>query len=329
LSSFATQASIANRFFQLAPIRRFDRWVNAMPHPPVVVEIAGPHVAVARWGGKSGRLEDVAVEVLPAGAVMPSTLETNIVQPEAVRSALRQIFNRVSVSGVHVALLVPDLVVRVFILPFDNLPRRASEALPLLRWRLKKSVPFDVEETAVSWMRQDAREGGLEIVTAVARQPILREYEALVETLGARAGVVLSSTLAALALLEERGSTLLVRICGKTLTTAIVRGRNLCLYRSTELRTDAASVEPQSILDEVFPAAAFYQDSWGETVERVRLSGFGGAENSFAEALAAELAISAGSMSEAVRTQSLDSAAKDLIPHGLDALFGWMMNSRP
>jgi len=266
--------------------------------------------------------------LLPAGAVMPSTLETNIVQPEAVRSALRQIFGRVPVSGTHVALLVPDLVVRVLILPFDSLPRRASEALPLLRWRLKKSVPFDVEETAVSWMRQEAREGGLEIVTAVARQPIVREYEALIESLGARVGVVLSSTLATLPLLEERGSTLLVRICGKTLTTVIVRRTDLCLYRSTELRMDAATLEPRAILDEVFPAVAYYQDSWGETIDRARLSGFGGVESLIGAALAEELKIPAGSMSDAVGAQSLDASAKDLIPHGLDALFGWMMNSR-
>jgi type IV pilus assembly protein PilM len=328
LNSYASQSGLANRFLNAGPVRRFDRWMHAMPHPPVVVEIAGPHVAVARWGGRGGHLEDVAVEPLPAGAVMPSTLETNIVQPESVRSALRQVFGRVPIGGAQVALLVPDLVVRVFILPFDSLPRRGGEALPLLRWRLKKSVPFDVEETAVSWMRQEAREGGLEVVTAVARQPIVREYEALVESLGARIGVVLSSTLATLPLLDDRGSTLLVRICGKSLTTAIVRGPNLCLYRSAELRTEAEALETQAILDEIFPAVAYYQDSWGETIDRVRLSGFGGMEILFGETLAQEIKIPVGSMSDAVGAQSLDPSATDLIPHGLDALFGWMMNSK-
>jgi type IV pilus assembly protein PilM len=328
LSSYPNQTSIENRFYQLRPVQRFDRWLNKMPHPPVVVEIAGPHVAVARWGGKSGRLEDVAVEVLPAGAVMPSTLETNIVQPEAVRAAVRQIFGRVPVDGANVALLMPDLVVRVFILPFDHLPRRASEALSLLRWRLKKSVPFDVEETTVSWMRQGGREGGLEVVTGVARQSIVREYEALLESLGVRAGIALSSTLATLPLLDEHGSTLLARICGKTLTTAIVRGTNLCLYRSTELRSDAATLDPQAVLDEIFPAVAYYQDCWGETIDRARLSGFGSAESSFAQTLSEEIKVPAGSMGDAVGAHVLESSARDLISHGLDALFGWMMNSK-
>jgi type IV pilus assembly protein PilM len=284
-------------------------------------------VAVARAGGRSGLLEGVAVAPLPAGAVMPSTLETNVVQPEAVRSTLQQIFARVPIHGTPVALLVPDLVVRVFILPFDSLPRRASEAVPLLRWRLKKSVPFDVAETAVSWMRQEAREGGLEVVTAVARQPIVREYEALIESLGARAGVVLSSTLATLPLLEEQGATLLVRLCGKTLTTVIVRGSSLCLYRSTEMRGDLA-LEPQAMLDEVFPAAAYYQDSWGETIDRARLSGFGAKENSLGQTLAQELQIPTESMTDALQAQRPNESAKELIPQGLDAILGWLLNGK-
>jgi len=298
-----------------------------MPHPPVVVEIAEPHVALARPASRGGHPEDLAVEALPAGAVMPSTLETNLVQPEAVRSALGKLFDRVPVHGAHVALLVPDLVVRVFLLPFDNLPRRASEALPLLRWRLKKSVPFNVDETTVSWMRQEARDGGLEIVTAVARQSIIREYEAVIESFGVRAGVVLSSTLATLPLLEERGATLLVRLCGKTLTTVIVRGATLCLYRSTEMRGDSTR-EPQAMLDEVFPSVAYFQDSWGETIERARLSGFGAKENVFGQALARELRIPAGSMSDAAGVQSLGPLVKDWVPQGLDALGGWIMSRK-
>jgi type IV pilus assembly protein PilM len=326
LSSFANSSALATQFYRIGLVRRFDRWLNAMPHPPVVVEIASQHVAAARWGNTRGHLDVVALESLPVGAVMASAVETNVTQPDAVRSALRRVFDRVPANGAQVALLVPDPCVRVFILPFDNLPRRYDEALPLLRWRLKKSVPFDVDETVVSWMRQSGREGNLEVVIAVVRQVIVREYEQIIESLGAHAGVVLSSTLSTLPLLEERGATLLVRLCGKMLTTVIVNGANLCVYRATEMRADAASLEPQAMLEEVFPAVAYYQDSWGAPIDRARLSGFGGREALFGQALAAELKIAVGPMSEAEGALALDGPASDLIPHGLDALAGWMMN---
>ena len=100
-----------------------------MPHPSTVVEIASDHVAAARWSKIGARLEDYAVEPLPAGSVMPSPMETNVIQPEAVRTALRKVFARVPSRGTPIALLIPDPVVRVFILPFETFPRRADEAL--------------------------------------------------------------------------------------------------------------------------------------------------------------------------------------------------------
>lgn len=328
MTSFVATDGFADQSHRLGPVARIDRWLHAMPHPSLVVEIAAGHVAAARWGKRAGHLEGVAVEPLPIGAVMPSTVETNITQPDAVRSALRRVLTRIPARGAPIALLVPDLVVRVFILPFDNLPRNASEALPLLRWRLKKSVPFDVDETVVSWNRQGGHEGNLEVVTAVARQQIVREYEQIVESLDAYCGVVLGSTLAALPLLEERGSTLLVRLCGKLLTTVVTHGPNLCVYRSSEMPAAALLLEPQSMLDEVFPAVAYFQDTWGGTIDRARLTGFGEREALFGDALAEELKISAGPMSEAEGVQGLEASGKDLVNHGLDALAGWMMNGR-
>jgi type IV pilus assembly protein PilM len=321
-----SSATFTSQFYQLGAVRRLERWLNAMPHPTLVVEIATSHVAAARWGSSRGSLESYAIEPLPAGSVMPSPVDVNLPQPDAVRSALRRVFSRVPDRGAPITLLIPDPVVRVFILPYESLPRRADDALPLLRWRLKKSVPFDVEETVVSWMRQDGREGTLEILTAVARQRILREYEESVESLGASVGVVLSSSLAALPLLEDRGSTLLVRMSGRALTTVIVRNGNLCVYRSTEMSAEAAVLDPKAMLDEIFPALAYYQDTWGGSVDRVRLAGLGSREELFRKALSEELKVSVGPLADAEDVRPLPSNAKDLIHQDLDALVGWMMN---
>ncbi|MFZ0617550.1 MAG: hypothetical protein WBF14_06255 [Candidatus Acidiferrales bacterium] len=318
--------SFEDSLYSLGPVRRIERWLSAMPHPPLAVEIATTHVAAARWGRVRGHLESSAVEYLSEGSFSPSPVEPNIPNADAIRGALRRVFQKVPHRGAPLALLIPDPVVRVFILPFENLPRRADEALPLLRWRLKKSVPFDVEETVVSWMRQRGREGNLEIIAAIARQRIVREYEEIIETLGAHAGVVLSSTLITLPLLEDRGSTLLVRLSGRSLTTVIVQSGRLCVYRSTEMASGVAALEPQAILDEIFPALAYFQDTSGGTVDRVRLSGFGGREEIVRAALAAELSCSVSPLASAEGALALDSGAKGLIQQNVEPLVGWMMN---
>ncbi len=307
-------------------IGKIDRWLHAMPHPSLVVEIAADHVAAARWGVSRGSLEGYAAEPLPAGSLMPSPVDANVTQPDAVKEGLRRVFSRLPHRSGPLALLVPDMAVRVFVLPFENLPRKAEDALPLLRWRLKKSVPFDVDETTVSWMRQAGRDGGLEVVTAIARRRILREYEELLETMDVRAGVVLSSSLAALPLLEQSGATLVARLCGSTLTTAVVQGQSLCVYRSTELAAGARQFDAQAVLEEVFPAVAYFQDTWGREIDRAYLAGFGEKADLFRGALGRELNVGVEPISAAGGARDLNPQGKSLLRQGLDGLAGWAMN---
>jgi type IV pilus assembly protein PilM len=317
--------SLSERFFHLGPVRRLDGWLNAMPHPSLVIEIAPSHVAAARWAANAS-LEFSLSEPLPPGSLVASPVEVNVAKPDAVRSVLRRLLSGVPARGQGLTLLIPDPVVRVFILPFESLPRRSDEAVALLRWRLKKSVPFDMDETVVSWMRQSGRDGNLEVVTAVAQQRIVREYEEIVESLDSNATIVLSSTLSTLPLLEERGSTLLARMSGHTLTTVIVQGGSLCVYRSTEMAAESATLAPLAVMDEIVPAIAYYQDTWGGALDRVRLSGFGAREDLFGQALAGELKCPVGALSESDIASQMDSGVRDFMHEGNDALVGWTMN---
>ncbi len=296
-----------------------------MPHPAGVCEIAADRVAVARWSG-SGGLESGAVSGLDAGAIVPSPVDSNVTNAESLRSALAAVFDRTSLRGQSIALLLPDPVVRVFIFPFETLPRRADEAIPLLRWRLKKSVPFDVDDTVVSSMRQTSRDGSLEVITAVARQSIIREYEQAVEAAGGEPGVVLSSTMACLPLIAETGATLLLRAGAKCLTTVIVRGNNLCVYRSTSTTTDAAQVDVQAILDEIFPAVAYHQDTWGAELDRAVITGFGDREETVRLAIGNELKVDTGNLGDAASSIPLSSDARSMMSQGQEALVGWMAN---
>lgn len=298
-------------------------WLDAMPHPSVVLEIASTHVAAARWGRDLAHLAAFGAERLPDGAVTPSATQPNIIDREAVRSAIYSVLSRVPRQGPDIALLLPDPSIRVFILPFDTFPKRPDDALPLLRWRLKKSLPFDADEAVLSWMRQPSRDGKIDVVAAVARQKIVREYESVLEEEGLMAGVVQSSTLATLPILRRSGATLLARLSGRNLTTVIVRGETMCVYRSTELGMDAQGLRPQSIFDEVFPAVAFYQDTWGGKVEQLCLAGFGEGEAELREALSRELGCPAEPLES---SRELSAEARSLIAQGLEPLIGWQMN---
>ena len=264
---------IRQGIYQSGIARRLARWLDTIPHPLIACEIAADYIAAARWNRTGTGLDGYAVEQLPPGAIMPTAVELNIVDSDEVRGAAGRVFSRLRAKNEDIALLLPDSVIRVFVLHFDVFPRKPEEAIPILRWRLKKSVPFEAEETLISYMRQAPREEGVDIVTGLARLRIVREYESLIESVGLSAGVVMSSTLAAVPLIPDVRPSLLARVAGTTLTTAIVREGMLCGYRCITLPAEARTVTPQALLDEIYPLAAYYQDSWSEGIAQVRLAG--------------------------------------------------------
>jgi hypothetical protein len=311
--------------FQSSLARRIARWLDALPHPALAVEIAPDRIAAARWS-RTGSVDDYAVEMLPAGAILPSAVETNVVDASAVKTAFAKACERLRAKDEEVALLLPDPVIRVFIQHFEEFPRSAEEAIPMLRWKLKKSVPFDADETLISYMRQAPREAGVDVVTGLARLRIIREYEALAEELGLQPGIVLSSSLAAVALLEGEKPTLLARISGSSLTSAIVRNGVLCGYRCTELPAHGLQLTPQMLLEEVFPVAAYYQDTWHEEIQAVCVAGLGARLPDFVKPLEDEFHCEVRSLLySAVSDGRVKEDARPLADRELEGLIGWML----
>jgi len=302
------------------------QWLDATPHPAVAIEFTPEQVSAARFT-RAGSLDGFAVEALPPGALVASPIETNIVNPIAVKAAVASVTKTLKLKDEAAALIVPDPVIRVFVQHFDDFPRSADEAVPMLRWKLKKSVPFEVDETLLSYMLQPSRGEGIDVVTAIARLRIIKEYEALLEPQGLRAGVVLSSTLTAISLLEDSRPTLLARLSGTSLTTAIVREGVLAGYRCTELPTTAAEITPHLLLEEVYPLAAYYQDTWQEGIQAVRVAGLRRRLPEFVKPLQDEFKCDVGSLlSSAVSEGHLRSDARPMADRDLEGLVGWMMH---
>ena len=306
-------------------VRKFSMWLDASPHPPLAVEVATDRVAGARIS-RTGGLDGFAVEPLPPGSIVPSAVETNLVNLIAVKSAFESVCTRLRAKNEDIAILVPDPVIRVFVQHFDEFPRSPQEAIPMLRWKLKKSVPFEVEETLISYMRQAPREGGVDVVTALGRLRIVREYEALAENLGLSPGVVLSSSLAAVSLLADHRPTMLARVAGQALTTVIVRDGVLCGYRCTELPVSGTLLTPQMLLEEIYPVAAYYQDTWQEGIQGVRVAGLGARLPEFVRPLQDEFHCEVRSLLHtAISEGRLSDEARPLADRELESLVGWML----
>ena len=63
----------------------------------------------------------------------------------------------------------------VVLLDFDTLPEKPKEAEGVIRFRLRKSLPFDVDKAAVSYHAQ-VTGAGLRVIAAVCLNSVMQDY---------------------------------------------------------------------------------------------------------------------------------------------------------
>ncbi len=208
--------------------------------PRVACEIMPQGVVAARSADAATPLSAVARVVLADGAVTPSLKPGNVVDrvavTAAIRSALEQIGERASARDANLTLVIPDSAVRVLLLDFEALPSREAEAVPLVRFRLKKLLPFDADEAMVTYQTMSSNKGVVRVLAVAIPRDVLSEYETAVREAGFEPGCVLPSTLACLAAVDDAAPALLVNANSLGVTAAIVRDGVLLLHRSVDLQ---------------------------------------------------------------------------------------------
>lgn len=242
---------------------------NYTARPLVACEIAAGQILAARAGERMTGIETVQTRGLTR-AVTPNLMNQNILDSDAVKTVVADVLQSAGARGKEITLVVPDAAARVVLLDFDTLPDRKTEADAVIRFRLKKALPFDVERAAISY---DAQPNGttLKVIVAVMMQSVLNEYESVIKGAGYQPGVVLPSTLASLGNVESDAPAMVVKVAEGTTTMCIVNQGRLLLYRT--LDHGSAQVPAAKLAEDIYPSAVFFQDMYGVPIEGIYVSG--------------------------------------------------------
>ncbi len=248
--------------------------------PPAAIEISPEGVLAAARPAARGRRHAsepaqgnvYAFVPLSPGAIVPGIDEPNLRAPEAVATAIRSALDEISPRTRSVTVVLPDTIVRVFVLDFDSLPAKPSEAIPIVRFRLRKMVPFEVEHAGVSYQVLSQNLSEWKVLAAVVPGPILAEYEAAVRSAGYEPGAVLSSSLAALESFESMEAIMAANLSAHAITTTISTGQELLLYRTLDLPEDSAH-RVAEIQRSIAVASAYFEDKLGSRPRTLHYAG--------------------------------------------------------
>lgn len=243
--------------------------------PRVACEISSGAVVAARAGQA---LEACATRELREGTVTPHLTEANVLRGDVLRDALRVVLDEVAGRTRDVITILPDAAVRVVLLDFETLPEKREEAEAVVRFRLKKSLPFDVDKARVSYqVQRDGSGKELKVIAAVALASVLDEYEAAFRDSGYAPGVVLPSMLAALGAVDAARPTLVVKVDPFTTSIAILERQHLLLFRTLE-NARGLGITGEQLAEDVYPSVVFFQDTYQLDVERVFVAGLPNSE---------------------------------------------------
>ncbi len=266
----------------------------ASPLPDAAVEIAPDRVSAAALvlrGGRA-RVQTYATEPLPPGTLAASLSTRNIVDRDAAAGAVRVVLGRLGIRAARVALVIPDLAGKVSMVRFERVPERRDDLDQLVRWQIRKSLPFPIEEACVTYTAGRHGPEGSEFIVVAARRDVVSEYEDVCAAAGAHAGLVelatfsvINLTLAAAAAQglpgasTNAGDWLVVHMRPEYTSIAILRGGDVIFFRN---RPEG---DEESLTDVVHQAAMYYQDRLaGQGFRRVLLGGSGRSAGAFDQA---------------------------------------------
>jgi len=249
----------------------------ASPPPDAAIQIAPEAVSVAILGFRGGEpvVQGYAIEPLSAGVLAASLTATNVPGRPAVAEAIQRALDRVGVRPTRVGLVIPDPAARVSLVRFDQVPARPEDLEQLMRWQIRKSAPFPVDDASLSFDAGTRTGAGAEFVVVLARRDIVREYETLCEEAGMHAGLVDLATLSVVNLClagqtSTAGDWLVVHVQPTYSSVAILRGTHVIFFRSS------SEVDDVALADMVHQTTMYYQDRLaGQGFTRVLLGGIG------------------------------------------------------
>ena len=217
------------------------------PQAPLwACELTTKHAILAGVNSRRNRISQKCVAGLPDGTEI-----------ETARPIVRSLLSQAGFKGSELAVVVPDGTARIAFLTAENLSNKPEERRTFIRWKLKKSIPFDVDTAQVAYRILGPHRAGTSVDLLVALSPrsVVQEYEALFDALDIHVGMVLPSTLAALnVFVPPPGDALFVKIAPDCVTTTVFQNRRVQFYRRV---TDV------SLSDAVYPTVLYYQDKLG------------------------------------------------------------------
>ncbi len=236
---------------RLVPERvRHPAWLRPR-FPLVAVEVREDALVAVRLQRKATgyALAGYGRRALPPGAFSASLQQPGSQDPDALAKAFGDVLRLAGAEGAgRISVAVPDSAARVSLVDLQELPASQAQAEEMIRFRIRRAVPFRPEESRLSWdVIGRTEDGRVQVLVAIAPEGAVEAVEGVLSSIGVRCGLVdlatfdvfnvlrLDGALAAAPPAEPGGPARDVALLNATagyFSLVILRGGEVVFYRS-------------------------------------------------------------------------------------------------
>ena len=233
--------------------------------PRLGIEITASAMRLAAVSGRGANLSVLFTKTaeVPDGLVREGYATPNICDFPRLSDLLQECLS-VFPSGIRrVALSLPDGIFRVQTLDFDELPGKTADRERLIRWRLEKGAAFDMAETVLRYQVLGRQDKGFIVLSCVAKQAVIAQYEALLIGLGLEPWAVGPSSFHtqnfySSYLTKKSAVSALAHLSEDSFTTIIRETSGARFYRYKDVKRGTADDVRNRLMREIDDSLHFY-----------------------------------------------------------------------
>jgi hypothetical protein len=248
------------------------------PYPPVAIEVDRDGASLVRL--KTSRrgmptLEAHAVRPLPADSLPASIFQGAVGTVEEIAKPFRELFEYTGTRPGRVSLVLPDNLAKISLLTLPERPASARQLDELVRARMRRAVPFRIEEASISHQLIPGEGKQVSVLVLLARKTLIERYEQALESVGARVGLVDVSTPNLINLCQKTLGELsrdgkdaaLLNYASNYFSLVIVRDERVIFFRCKTIAPGAASSDGDNgfLAREVTSSLSYYREKLGGT----------------------------------------------------------------
>jgi len=233
--------------------------------PRLGVEITATAVRVAVVSGFGANLSILFTKTVdvPEGVVSEAYASPNILDMFRLNAALQEGLDSVP-SGIRRAgLSLSDSAFRVQTIEFDELPAKPHDRQRLIRWRLEKGAAFDMADTILRYQVLGRQDKGCTVLSCVAKQAMIAQYESLFIERGLEPWAVSPSSFSSFNfyssyLAKKSAVSALTHLSKDSFATIIMEPNGVRFYRYKDVKRGSAEDIRDRLVREIDDSLHFY-----------------------------------------------------------------------